>query len=276
MAISELFGGNDGADAARDAAEIESQHLREALAETARQFDVTTARLQPFVDAGAGSLVDLQQGATSEGLDARLSAILNGEAFGSIVDDRTKLVQQQLAAGGLTRSGFGIQEAANIPTELALALDDVLNNRQSNLFGSSQNAAAGLGSLGAQNSALSSQLLSNTGSSIGQGIIGGAQADAAGTQNLLNTALTGAALFLSDPRLKENMESIGTMRPIGKPELTLYEWDWKEGISDVLGEMTIGFNAEEVAEKYPHQVAEIHGFKAINYPELIRELKEAA
>ena len=183
-----LIGAKSGSKAAR--AELEANLA--AIAEERRQFDTTTGNVQPFLDAGTGALPLVQEGLTAEGLDARLARLMNTNTFGSLVDRRTQAVEGQLASGGLTRSGTAVQEIANIPTELALALENMLTGRATNLVGSGQNAALGLGSLGASSANSISALLSRSGRARSSGILSDSQALSGLIQNSLNA---GARIF---------------------------------------------------------------------------------
>ena len=183
-----LIGAKSGSKAAR--AELEANLA--AIAEQRRQFDTTTGNVQPFLDAGTGALPLVQEGLTAEGLDARLARLMNTNTFGSLVDRRTQAVEGQLASGGLTRSGTAVQEIANIPTELALALENMLTGRATNLAGSGQNAALGLGSLGASSANSISALLSRSGRARSSGILSDSQALSGLIQNSLNA---GARIF---------------------------------------------------------------------------------
>ena len=181
-----------GASAGKKAAQAQAAADLAGIAEQRRQFDTTTGNVQPFLDAGVGALPLVQEGLTAEGLDARLARLMNTNTFGSLVDERTRSVEGQLAAGGLTRSGTALQSIAAIPTDLALALEDMLTGRATNLAGSGQNAALGLGSLGAGSANSISSLLSSSGRARGSGILSDSQALSGLIQNSLNA---GAKIF---------------------------------------------------------------------------------
>lgn len=219
----------------------------------------------PFAEAGALALPEVLQGITPEGLSARLEEILGGDVFETLRGERTRAVEGQLAAGGLTRSGTAIEAAAQIPTDIALGLESLLTGRATDLAFGAQGA-------GAAASANIANLLTQQGQNIASGIITDAQARAAGGQNLVNLATTAAGIFFgaSDPALKENIEQISH---IG--DLPLYEWDWiPETKGTIIEKMpTIGFMAPEVKEKYPHHVGEFGGFMVLNYPALLDELE---
>jgi len=265
-----LDSGKGGQDAAEAAANAQASSAGSAIAEQRRQFDAIRAALAPFIQAGTNALPGEVSGASPEGFADRIKALLSpGGALQPLVDQRMKTVQQQLAAGGLTRSGLALREAANVPTDLAMAIENQLFGRTRDLANSGQNAAVNQGAFGASTGANIGNLLTQQGSALAQGVIGGQQAQAAGTQQLIQTGLAAAAIFFSDPRLKQNMEPIGKIGP-----LTLYEWDWIDGLSDKIGKMSIGFNAEEVERHFPQHTARVAGFLAIDYPSLTDELKE--
>lgn len=109
-----------------------------------------------------------------------------------------------------------------------------------------------------------------------QGLIGSGNAYAQGQQQqyaaIASAAATAAAIFFSDERLKENMTPIAKVG-----DLTLYQWDWKEGVKNRAGtEMSTGFSAQEAELKHPNCVIDIGGVKAIDYEKLKHELRLAA
>lgn len=189
--------------------------------------------------------------------------------YAAIVEERRKEAQDALSRAGLTRSGSAAMAAAEIPIEVATQIENLLYGRQQQLAGSGQNAAVQQGGFGAQTAGRIGDLQGQIGAALGQGALGQAQIRAQATQNLVNIAGTIASAYFSDPRLKTNMQPIGQ---IG--DLTLYEWDWIEGLPQGIGKMAIGFSADEVAAKYPHHVREVAGFKMIDYHALNKQLRE--
>lgn len=260
-----------GSDAGSEAGDFQIDFNQQAIDEVRKQLGITQENIAPFLDAGTGALPDVIQGTSAQGLDTRLAEIFNTDIFGSLVEERGRAVQNQLAAGGLTRSGGGLLEAARVPTDIGLALEQLLSGRSTNLAGSGQNAALGLGSLGANSSNIISELLQSSGKAGSSGIITDAQSQAQASQNILNTAIA-AGTFFSDPALKMNAEEIGKIN-----DLTVYQWDWvKEVRGSIIQEsMGIGFMADEVQEKYPEYVGNYGGFKLIKYTELLSTLENA-
>ena len=266
--ISSLFGGPSGAGPA--AAEQAGVFSQKAIKELRRQFDISREDIAPFLEAGVSALPAVEAGATVPGLEARLGEIFGTDVFRDLVGERTRAIEGQLAAGGLTRSGAAIEEAAAIPTDIGLALEGLLSGRQTGLAGMGRQAAFGQAELGGQTSTAIANLLQQQGQDVASGILTQQQERAAKTEQVISLATTAAGIFFSDPALKENIESISH---IG--DLTLYEWDWIEGAKDTMIEKcgTIGFMADEVLDKYPHHVKVFAGFKTIDYPALLDELE---
>ncbi len=257
-------------DTSIEAAQIASEAALAGTQELRRQFDVTQANIDPFIRAGTGALGGLVEGTTAGGLDERLGRIFDSDIFGNLVQERTRAVEGGLAAGGLTRSGFGVGELAKVPQDIGLAIEQLLTGRLSNLAVSGQNAAVGLGGLGSTASQGIANLTSQAGQNIASGLIGQGQAEAAQQQQTLQIAATAASIFFSDPALKDNVEEIAKIH-----DLTLCQWDWIEEAGDIIKECgTIGFLADEVKEKYPKHVGEYGGFMVIDYPSLLNELGE--
>jgi hypothetical protein len=254
---------------ARDAAELEAAANRNAIAEIQRQFNLTQENIAPNIAAGHEALPGMQEAATVEGLDARLGKIFNSDIFSNLVDERTRGVEGQLAAGGLTRSGAGVEAAAAVPQDIGLALEALLSGRESEIVGSGQNAAAGLGALGSQSSAQIADYLGKSGQARSAGIITDAQSDASRRQGAITTAASVAAMFFSDIRLKKNVEKIADVDGLG-----IYQWDWRPETDGTMVELcgNIGFMAHEVEDRYPEFVHEVGGIKVINYPALLKEI----
>lgn len=266
-----LFGGKNR-NAASDAAGAEIEASKLGVDELRRQFDVTQENVQPVVDAGTAQLSGLQAGATPQGLEATLAQIFSGEGFQSLRDERTRSIEGQLGARGLTRSGTAIERVANIPTELGFAIEQLLTGRSQSVAGQGQSAGINLGQIGAAISGGIADLLKGQGVSKGAGILGDAQAGAAGFGNILGFgAKVLSALPFSDPRLKVNAEKVSELG-----DLNIYQWDWiPETKGTVIADgPTIGFMADEVEQKYPEYVGEYATWKFIDYKGLLATLEQ--
>lgn len=286
-------------EAEKEAAALRAAAFERALPMLQEQLGLTRGQFDPFVKAGIGALPELQRGfqapagTTVGGLEEMIAQIMGGEAFGGLVEERQRGIQGQLAAGGLTRSGRAIEEAAAIPTDLALQLENLLTGRQ---FGAEQQRISGLESLAGGGRAaagagagISSNILANIINAItGQagveaggitrgaeatasGILGKAEAEAGGIQNLLNLGgtLGSAAIKFSDPRLKKNIKVIGKVGP-----LDLVEWEWHEEFDDTIVNQfpTMGYLSTQVKEHYPEHVYEFGGYDVIDYPSVNERL----
>lgn len=251
----------------REAAGAANQGAQLGIDELRRQFGITQENLAPFIQAGTQALPGVTEGTTAGGLDERLAQIFNTDIFGSLVDERTRAVQGQLSAGGLTRSGTALEEIAGVPTDVGLGIEQTLFDRLSGLAGQGLSAVGDLGRFGAQQAGSLAELFGQQGQNLASGILTDAQAGANAISQVISIA--SKAFFASDPLLKENVEPITT---IG--DLQVFEWDWIEGAKGTFVEKcpTIGFMADDVQRKYPQFVKEYCGFKVIAYHALLDEL----
>lgn len=264
--LYELFGSNAGNPAPPpvddrepilQAADIQAEALENAI-----------PYFEPFYDMGLAGAQGYASAATPQGLDEMISQIMSGDYFTDLVDTRTRAVQGQLAASGLTRSGRALEEAAAIPTELAFNIENLLTGRQGSL-----------GDMGFSSGSQIADLTTRVGEAIASGILGlEAQENArdmagdTNRSNLLGSVIGGTlsgGLF-SDPSLKQNIRTQGKIGP-----LTLVEWDWIPEAKGTLVENcpTIGFMAPDVKEHYPDLVSEFGGYQVIDYPNLIERLE---
>jgi len=281
------------ADASREASMLQAAGQERGLQATLEQLGITREQFAPFLTAGVGALPELQEGfqpqrgSTLGGLDGILNEIMGGDAFGGLIDERRRGVEGQLAAGGLTRSGRALEEAAAIPTDLAFEIESMMFGRgQSDEIARMQGlqnlvqtglSAAGTrsGRGGSLTTQIANQLggigatrgagLTGSAEAIASGIYGANQAQAQGKQNILGMA---ASLF-SDPRLKKNIKKIGEIGP-----LNLVEWEWIDGLGDsfVKSFPTMGYLSTQVKEFFPQFVGEFGGYDTIDYKSLNKEL----
>lgn len=258
-----------GKDSGKKSARAEERANKAAQAEIRRQFDVTQENLSPFLEAGQEQLPVLQDRTTVGGLDEILGEIFGSENFQNLRGERTRAVQGQLSAGGLTRSGTGLQEAARVPTDLGFQLEQLLTGRSQQLVGSGQNAAARLGAFGQNASSQIAGLSQATGQAQSSGALADQQAKSQGTAQTIGAIASVAAMFFSDPNLKDNIEVVGNING-----LNICQWDWKpETQGTMIAECgTVGFMADEVKEHYPQHVYDVYGFMMIDYPALLDDL----
>lgn len=278
-----VFGGGGGGDAGARAAEEANRLTAQGIAELRRQFTQTQANVQPFIQAGTSQLPGLQEGATIGGFGARLAELFSGGALDPLIEERTRATKGALSSAGLTRSGTAIEELSAIPQDIALFIENLLTGRSQNLAAGGQNAALGLGGIGAQTSGNIASLFQSQGSNVFQGgildaqrqagifgdLIGGLGALGGGLASGIGAA-GGAAAFFSDRDLKENIEPIGK---IGA--LTLHQWDWIPETKDMVINLfpTMGFIYDEVKALYPEFVKEICGFGSVDYLGLLDRME---
>lgn len=225
--------------------------------------------LEPFYDAGLSGIEAFSDAATPQGLGDLIAQIMKGDYFVDLMGERERSVQGQLAAGGLTRSGAALEEAARIPTDLAFDIENILTGRQGSMGDIGYGAAQGI-----------ANLTTEVGEAIASGILGREASrrarDAARDSNRSNLfgsfvgGLGSALGGLSDPALKENVRVYGKVGP-----LTLVEWDWIPEAKGTIAELcpTIGFMAPEVKEHFPDLVSEFGGYQIIDYAGLTERLE---
>lgn len=254
------------------AAGQQEEFSQQAIEAIQSQFGETKQNLAPFLAAGTGAVPGVEEAATIGGFGERLKQLFSGGALDPLIEERGRAVQGQLSAGGLTRSGTALQEAARVPTDLVFMIENLLSGRGSNLFGKGLEAATAEGSFGAQAAGREADILSGIGESTAAGTLGTAQAKAAKTKQLLQGAGTIASLFFSDPSLKENVEQIGEVKG-----LKVYQWDWIERAKGtMIGKCgTIGFMADQVREKFPEFVHKFAGYDIVDYDGLLNKLEAA-
>jgi len=212
--------------------------------------------LNPFVAAGKEQLSGLAEGATAGGLDKRLAELFNSDTFSSLVGGRQRGIQGQLAAGGLTRSGAGLEAMAGVPAELALQLEQMLTGRSQNIAGQGLGAATGV-----------ANLFRDQGGATANGIVTDAETKAAVGGQIAQLA---SGIFFSDERLKQNIVQISD---IGG--LPVCEWDWIDKAKGTVIEKcpNVGFLAQDVKRKYPEFVGEESGWLFVNYEGLMERLQ---
>ena len=246
----------------------------ESIKKMLEMLGITQDRFQPIVDDGLGNMPAVNQAGTVQGLDARLGEIFGSNAFASLQDQRMRAVQHQLNQSGMTRSDAGLQQVANVPTELGFAIEEALYGRQADMMGMGYQAASDLSGL--ENSVVANiaNIRAGHAANAMNERIASQQRSAERRSQNTSTALTllsMGAMFFSDPRLKTNIREIGRIGTLG-----LYEWDWAEGVPAWAQRMNIGFLTTEVKKHYPQHVFDYHGFDAIDYQSLTEELRAAA
>lgn len=240
------FSGKSGQEAAERAAQSQLGFHRES-----REM------FRPIVEAGIAQLPALAESATAGGFGKNIGDILSGGSLDPLIQKRQQAADQQMASRGLRRSGGAIQQAANIPTDLAMQIEGELNRRRQSLAGQGQQGAGS-----------SSSINTMMGDALAGSALAGQQATAQGSSNAMGL-IRGLMSMFSDVRLKDNIRNIGE-----HDGLAVIEWTWNREaqIRYGLTGISTGFIAQEVAVKRPECVGSKDGFLTIDYKKLLGEV----
>ena len=168
------FQGRD--NSAGRAGEIQSQFNQRGIDATGRQLAETRADLLPFLQGGTEAFGRSAANATRNGFEGNIADILGGDAFKELRDERLRVAEGQLSSGGLTRSGTALQDISNIPTNLALQIEELLSGRTNNVANTGFNAAQNLGQFGSKSADSIASLIGGQGSALANGVFGDAKA----------------------------------------------------------------------------------------------------
>jgi len=269
---SQLVGGMMQADAAGDAAAIQSGAAEAGIAEQRRQFDALQALLKPYTEAGLPALEQQQALLGLRGPEAEQAAIeriQSGQTFQALQQQgENALLQSASATGGLR--GGNLQGA--LAQFRPALLNQALEQQYSRLGGMTtlgQRSAAGVGAAGMETGTNISNLLGQQGAALAGGELGEARAYGQvlnmpaqflgmqyGAGRGGSTGTPGFGNLFSDRRLKKNIKQIST-RPDG---LNVYEFDYIWG-----GGRQVGLMAQEVQTIYPSAVSESGGYLMVDY-----------
>lgn len=239
---------------------------------------------------GAFDLDQYGQGLTLKGYGQQLSDIMDPNGmFGNMMKERQRAATSALSAAGLSRSGNAAEAASQIPTELAMAIQEMMFGRQAGTMENMANLTSGLFGNLANLKTSTAGSLANLETGAGQvkadmntamastnpmsSLFGGLMAGL-GTETGMGALLSGgskllAALPFCDERLKTNIQEIGRKGPF-----TIYSWDWIPeikalGIEDSL--MNYGLIAQDVERVAPEYVFDLFGAKAVDYERLLED-----
>jgi len=201
-----LAGGKKGASAARDAANIQAQTAREALALQTMIFEKNQANIKPFLDFGTSYLPKLDEKMdylTSPYPDWKpdLASLQQTPGYQFTLDQGLKTAQAQAAKEGRGRSGPSMQGAIQYAEGLAGTRYDTefqhylaLRTQDLASKGQAYNMLTGAVGIGERAAATGAGVASNYASQAGQtlGQLGAAQASGVvGSANAWGNALTG-------------------------------------------------------------------------------------
>lgn len=141
--------------------------------------------LEPLAGVVSGLVPQVQQGATLEGFGQNITDILSNQAFQPLLDERRREAQSFLGSAGLTRSNVAAETAAQLPTELAFNIENLLSGRQGSLLNAGTGAGVNIANLlrgGAQDIG---NIITQQGVAQSQNIIGQQQLKQARNQNII-------------------------------------------------------------------------------------------
>ena len=262
--VSDVTGQEAAGKAAQQAAAGQATAAEQGTAEVRRQFDITQQQLAPFQQAGVSALEQQQALIGLGGQEAQQ------QAFAGLEESRGQqflrergqknLLRNAAAIGGI--GGGNVREAL-VQQGVGFAQQDIQNQfgRLGQIAGQGQAAATNVGQFGQQAAGQISQGIQGAAEARASGILGKTQAGAQATGQLLQ--LGGAALggFLSDSRLKDNVQKVGEVNGH-----SWYTWTWNE-IGNKLGMFgeDNGVIADEVQKTKPHLIGNRSGFLTVNY-----------
>lgn len=241
--VTEAFdqiSGKAAADAAKEAAELQSAAGTDAIANLRQAQIEAAARQQPFEQFGTDQGIGQLPGLFQQQQDAinNPTGILNNEFFQAMARDQEQrllniqgsrgkgfsggtqdaLARQQLLLG----NQFSQQNIGNIQGQI---------QNQFNAASIGQNAASRTGVQGLQTAGNIGGVLGNIANVQAAGIIGQQQAGAQGIDNIIGIGQ--AIAGFSDQRLKTNIEFSHKHPKFG---VNIYTWDWTEEAKAIVGD----------------------------------------
>lgn len=188
--VGGIYSANKQAGSAKDASQAQTASNQAAMAQQQAQFEETKKLLAPYVQAGTtavgqqGNLIGLGGNAAQAAAIKQLQA---SPFFTSQLQaGQNAILQNAAATGGLRGGNTQAALAQFAPSLLAQTIQNQFGNLGS-LTSIGQNAAAGVGNVGASNAAQQSALLQNIGNAQASNALAQGQAG----QNMANS-VTGA------------------------------------------------------------------------------------
>jgi hypothetical protein len=269
-----LFGGDDAADAAREAgdvqaqatikaAELQQEGLQDVLGFQREALATSRSDLQPFRAAGVNALQ--QVAPLINDPQAQADFVQDNPFFEALAQDAQRRIFNTGAASGRGFAGGTAQALNNSIMLLGNDLVDRQIGRQMGLVNTGQASAAGQANAAQNFGQQAGAATMSTNRTIGDLMTQGANAQASGIvgaanaqQGALNTAINtglgiGSIVALSDRRYKAHIAPLIKLNGV-----QWYSYKYINGPWDV------GVMADEV----PHAVTEIDGVKYVNYGEI--------
>lgn len=241
--------GKAAAGASRDAANIQAQAQREALAYL-KEREALPQQFREAALSRLGGAYGVPGGDTAtQFMQAAEQSPIYRAMMGDLPQMEEAILRSESATGALRTGGTELMLAENQRRQKASALGSVLSGIQGMAqIPSNANQIAGG--------------ISGIGQTQAQGITAGAQAMQQAQQNGMNNMLglgnMGLAAFAAfcDPRLKANPVKIGVVDGV-----QIYEWDWNEEAANLgLYGKGQGPMADEIKRFWPERVIQRDGY----------------
>lgn len=237
-AMGLLGGGGDAASASQSAANTAASAQMAALEYLKQQNKLPTE----IRDQALGFMQDVYFG------EGGLDAIQQNPMYQMMTQGGEEAVLRNASATGGLRGGGSISDVASFQ-----------NQAMQNTMGGIQ----GLAGIGTNENQIAN-LMTGIGNTQAQGIMGSAQAQMQGNQNMMNNLLGLGSLGVmafSDERLKDNIKPTGYENGI-----PTYKWDWNDKARKLgLSGSGYGTLSKVVKEIMPEAVSSKDGYDQVNY-----------
>ena len=169
--------GKSSEKAQKEIMRIQGQTVDDQLAEQQRQFDITAAQQEPFLQAGLDAMPGVQDAATLEGYGGRISDIMGNQ---EINDLRNQIFNDYMQDAGLGP----VEGGGNLDISQAMSIEDMLNQRGQSIAGKGLTGANAMAGFGANKTGQISSILSNYGNTGANSMQNQAAARADGMRNI--------------------------------------------------------------------------------------------
>jgi len=241
-----------GLDAKRDIGGFLGMEGLQQMQDALRRGEGRIGRSIRGINRAYGAAGDYMQpfmrGTTIEGYGDIMGDIAGSDIYSTLVDERGDIVANKLGGTGVTRSGYGTEQIAQVPTDVMMGLEQLFSNRQ--LQGGQI-----MGGLETERAVNVADLLSNlTAMDIGA-TQAGTQSRMQGLGNVGNMAGSIIGGVLCDERLKTNKKKVADMPMKDGNVIEIHSYDANEEGERVGMNSRFGPMAQAVKKLYPDLVS---------------------
>lgn len=196
-AIGDITGANQQAQAAKDAAATQAAASTYAANLQNQQFQTTQQNLAPYMGLGTAAMPQLMNllGLGPQGSAGMQTALENVPGYQFTLNQGLQQLQNQQSATGQNLSGAQEKGLQNYTTGLAQSNYQNYLNNYMNTVGMGENAASGLGSLGAANASSVGNTLMSGANATAAGQIAAGNAQSNSLMSLMQLGLGGAGIY---------------------------------------------------------------------------------